>query len=71
MTLITSIAVGSSIPVVIAFGFIALYISRQNPDHDGSTEYFLSAKNSQSSTRIAWSYYAAAVGACVVFAPSS
>lgn len=71
MSQITSIAVGLSIPVVILFGIFALYISTSAPKHEDSAEFFLSAKNSQSTARIAWSYYAAAVGACVVFAPSS
>lgn len=58
------------IPLIIIFGLIALYISKHSTI-DTSTEFFLTAKNSQSLWRLTWSFYAASVGAWVLFAPAS
>ena len=71
MDQLTAVTLGVCIPVIIIFGIIALWISKSKEIKDQSLEFFLAAKNSQSTSRIAWSFYAASVGAWVLFAPAS
>jgi hypothetical protein len=62
----------TSIPVVIIFGLIALWITKTKlSKKEVDTEFFLSARNSQSTSRLTWSFFAASVGSWVLFAPAA
>ncbi|RKO83154.1 hypothetical protein BDK51DRAFT_33502, partial [Blyttiomyces helicus] len=57
---------------VVLFGLVALLISwaRRKRVGEDSTEFFLTARKSQGPWRIGWSFYAASVGAWVLFGPA-
>ena len=56
---------------VLIFGSVALYYSQNiKKSQLVDTEFFLTARNSQSSLAIAWSFYSTTVGAWVLFVPS-
>ena len=65
MELLGIIAVSLCIPVVLGFGLIALWIARSYRSEHGETDtiFFLSARNSQGTARVAWSFYASSIGA--------
>lgn len=59
-----TIALPLSIIVLLVFGGIALYYSKQVKKlSENDTEFFLTARNSQSTAVIAWSFYSSTVGA--------
>ncbi|KAK9762709.1 hypothetical protein K7432_011294 [Basidiobolus ranarum] len=61
----------TSIIVCLGFGVFALIWSRKMQERNKDAEFFLTARNSQSTVRIVWSFYAAAVGAWTLFGPPS
>eukprot|EP00842_Homolaphlyctis_polyrhiza_P004622 jgi/Hompol1/5160/HPOL_004187-RA len=68
-----SIVIPLCITVVIVFGIAALLLSylRFHSGVKDSTEFFLTARNSQGTLRVAWSLMCTAVGAGVLYSPSS
>jgi Na+/proline symporter len=66
------VSVAVCVPVILLFGGLALWIAK-NSEHrlNKSTEFFLSARNTQSTARTAWSFYASSVGAWVLFGPAA
>lgn len=62
------IALPLSFIVLLIFGGIALYYARQMKSND--TEFFLTARNSQTTAHIAWTFYSSTVGAWVLFVPA-
>jgi hypothetical protein len=65
MKLLSIIALATCIPTVIIFGLIALWFSRKQSlqQMNDDTIFFITARNSQPTARIAWSFYAASIGA--------
>jgi hypothetical protein len=58
------IALPLSLFVLLLFGGIALYYAKQAQKMTkGDTEFFLTARSSQSAAHIAWSFYSSTVGA--------
>ncbi len=69
---LATVAIPACLTVVILFGAWALYVGRLNalvskPDID----FYLTARNSQSASTIAWSFFSASVGAWVIFVPAA
>ena len=71
MELLGILSIVICIPIIIIFGLIALWISKSSscPDTDHSITFFLTARNTQPTARIAWSFYASSIGAGALFAP--
>jgi Na+/proline symporter len=61
------VALSTCIPVVVLFGIFAVYIARKKQSLN--ILEFITARNSVSLTKIAWSFYAASIGSSVIFAP--
>jgi Na+/proline symporter len=62
----------TSIFAVVAFaGFALLYTTFYGKDKNATTEDFITARATQSKWRIAWSFFAGAVGAWVIVGPAS
>jgi hypothetical protein len=60
--------------VVVGFGALAAYLAWDRQVRQGkkdTTEFFLTARNSFGTFRIAWSFYAAAMGSWALFSPPS
>ena len=55
------VALVLSIAVLLLFGSIALHYAKSVQGKD--TEFFLTARNSQSAAHIAWTFYSSTVGA--------
>eukprot|EP00842_Homolaphlyctis_polyrhiza_P005649 jgi/Hompol1/6085/HPOL_000616-RA len=57
---------------ILIFGAAAVFFSFWRTDQSKvSTEYFLTARNTQPLHRVAWSFFAAAMGAWTLYAPAS
>ncbi|ORX91482.1 hypothetical protein K493DRAFT_286769 [Basidiobolus meristosporus CBS 931.73] len=61
----------TSVVVCVGFAIFALIWSRKMKEKNDNPDFFLTARNSQPTARIAWSFYAAAVGAWTLFGPPS
>lgn len=58
------IALSLSIILMLTFGGIALtYASKMRKIADQDTDFFLTARNSQTAANIAWTFYSSTVGA--------
>ncbi|KAH6560971.1 hypothetical protein BASA62_010134 [Batrachochytrium salamandrivorans] len=69
---LTKVGLSVSIIVVILFGLAAVLYSFFGTDQSKvDTEYFLTARNTQPIHRIAWSFFAASMGAWVLYGPAS
>jgi hypothetical protein len=68
---LSDVAVPACLIVAVAFGAWALYIARiQSKISEQQIDFYLTARNSLSSSRIAWSFFSASVGAWVMIVPS-
>lgn len=58
--------------VVVLFGAAACFLTyiRHRKVGPDTTEFFLTARNSVGTFRIAWSFYAAAMGSWTLFSPA-
>jgi hypothetical protein len=66
------IALSLSIILMLIFAVIALnYATKMKKFADSDTEFFLTARNSQKASNIAWSFYSSTVGAWVLFGPAA
>lgn len=60
--------------VVVAFGTLAAYVAWDRSVRQGkkdTVEFFLTARDTFGTFRIAWSFYAAAMGSWALFSPPS
>ncbi|KAG0081408.1 hypothetical protein BGZ93_006462 [Podila epicladia] len=65
---LVSVTYGLSIATIVLFGVGALFIARRRlREKQDDTEFFLTARHSVPERTIAWSFYAAGVGAWVIF----
>ncbi|ORX93715.1 hypothetical protein K493DRAFT_222798 [Basidiobolus meristosporus CBS 931.73] len=71
MSTLQTASYAASIAVCVGFGLFALVWSRKMQERNKDAEFFLTARNSQGTGKIIWSFYAAAVGAWTLFGPPS
>jgi hypothetical protein len=69
-----SIGLGVCIAVYILYGLLALgfaVFSKEQNVRTVDSEFFVTARNSQSTLRVAWSFFAGAMGAWTLYGPAA
>jgi solute:Na+ symporter, SSS family len=67
-----TIAWSTSIPIVVFFAALAMYLCwRSNKDTELTVDSFITARNSVGVVRVAWSFYAGALGSWVITGPAN